>query len=333
VAIIGAGIAGLTAARRLAGSGRSVQIFEARQRSGGRAWSPTLQGAALDLGATWVWDSERSIHALLSELGIPTFPHFQDGLDVLDSSPLQRGRFPRSTVPERRIVGGVQRITDALSDGAPIAYGTEVRALEPAGDGVRVVTGGGGIHARHVLAALPPSLVARQLLSADPEAARILARVPVWMGDIAKVVAVFEHRFWVEQGWSGRGASARGPMVEIHDLSGVDGTPACLFGFVPQALGGPDLEERVRAQLQRMFGAAAVPVHVAIQAWWTEPYTTEPDPDPDPRLFGHPLLREPFLNRALHLIGCETSGVSPGHLNGAVERANTVSAALQSAAS
>lgn len=54
VLIIGAGFAGLTAARELEALGAEVEIFEARDRVGGRAWTTELLGHTLELGATWV---------------------------------------------------------------------------------------------------------------------------------------------------------------------------------------------------------------------------------------------------------------------------------------
>lgn len=54
VAIIGAGIAGLTAARMLADDGYKVTVFEARDRIGGRLWTDQALGIPLDLGASWI---------------------------------------------------------------------------------------------------------------------------------------------------------------------------------------------------------------------------------------------------------------------------------------
>ncbi|MUL83515.1 MULTISPECIES: NAD(P)/FAD-dependent oxidoreductase [unclassified Mycolicibacterium] len=55
VIVIGAGFAGLTAARELEGAGIDVTIYEARDRIGGRAWThERLGGHALEMGATWV---------------------------------------------------------------------------------------------------------------------------------------------------------------------------------------------------------------------------------------------------------------------------------------
>ena len=54
VAIVGAGFAGLVAARELESLGAEVSIFEARNRIGGRAWTDERLGIDLEMGATWV---------------------------------------------------------------------------------------------------------------------------------------------------------------------------------------------------------------------------------------------------------------------------------------
>ena len=50
VCVVGAGYAGLTAARRLAGAGRSVIVLEARDRVGGRIWTQVLDELGARLG-------------------------------------------------------------------------------------------------------------------------------------------------------------------------------------------------------------------------------------------------------------------------------------------
>jgi len=59
VGIVGAGVAGLTAAKQLQAQGRSCVLLEASQRIGGRAYTEWLQpGIPFDLGAHWIHSDE-----------------------------------------------------------------------------------------------------------------------------------------------------------------------------------------------------------------------------------------------------------------------------------
>jgi len=67
IAIIGAGAAGVGAARRLAASGLSVSVFEALPRIGGRAWTLQTPVAAIDLGCGWLHSGERNPWTRIAE--------------------------------------------------------------------------------------------------------------------------------------------------------------------------------------------------------------------------------------------------------------------------
>lgn len=83
VVIVGAGIAGLTAARKLTDSGFSVAVLEARDRVGGRTESREYAGAKFDVGGQWIGPAQKRMLALVDELGIETFPTYHHGESVV----------------------------------------------------------------------------------------------------------------------------------------------------------------------------------------------------------------------------------------------------------
>jgi monoamine oxidase len=67
VVVIGAGAAGVAAARRLDAARLSVLLVEARDRVGGRAWTLRTQGFALDLGCGWLHSADRNEWAEIAQ--------------------------------------------------------------------------------------------------------------------------------------------------------------------------------------------------------------------------------------------------------------------------
>ncbi|MEU4692500.1 FAD-dependent oxidoreductase [Actinoplanes sp. NPDC023714] len=67
VAVVGAGMAGLGAARALADRGAEVQVWEARDRVGGRTHGVDLDGFTFDLGANWLQQYDDNALARLAE--------------------------------------------------------------------------------------------------------------------------------------------------------------------------------------------------------------------------------------------------------------------------
>jgi len=83
VIVVGAGLAGLCAARRLAERGISYVVLEARDRVGGRTLSQSLAGGMIDLGGQWIGPTQHRLAALAKEFGVATFPQFHAGTKLL----------------------------------------------------------------------------------------------------------------------------------------------------------------------------------------------------------------------------------------------------------
>lgn len=72
VLVIGAGFAGITAARELGNSGKSFVVLEARDRLGGRTWLEERMGKPLELGGTWVHWTQPYVWAEMTRYGVGT---------------------------------------------------------------------------------------------------------------------------------------------------------------------------------------------------------------------------------------------------------------------
>ncbi len=351
VVVVGAGISGLAAASELIAAGLSVVVLEGRDRIGGRLLTHSVGDARLDLGATWFWPGERRVEALIDRFALATHQQHLAGDAMYQSSQGTR-RIDGNPVDvtSGRATHGMAALAHALAGTLPdgtvrLSHPvTEISAaVSPRDRGDGIVTtctmDGGGLAtftADQVIVALPPALALHRIEfrpSLPDPLARVVARTPVWMGAITKVVAVYDRPFWREHGLAGAGISHIGPMREVHDMSGPDGVPAALFGFAasPDASAGPISRAALIEQLVAMFGDdAASPVELIVQDWRADPHTSPPHVASltDYGTFGHPLYAEPALDGRLHWASTETATVNPGHVEGALQAAHRAAAAV-----
>lgn len=95
VAVVGAGLAGLSAARRLKAGGARVLVLEARDRVGGRTLNEPIadaggsdagggDGKIVEIGGQWVGPTQKRALALIEELGLETFKTYGEGRNLFE---------------------------------------------------------------------------------------------------------------------------------------------------------------------------------------------------------------------------------------------------------
>ncbi len=113
VCVVGAGLSGLYAARKLAAANLRVCVLEARDRVGGRTLSHTLGGGRVDLGAQWIGPTQDRVRALASELGVDTYPQYDRGQRCWSSpAGVKRFRSVNAPVPPLAKLQLAQRVAE-----------------------------------------------------------------------------------------------------------------------------------------------------------------------------------------------------------------------------
>ena len=100
VCVIGAGLAGLTAARDLVAAGTDVVVLEARSRVGGRTLNEAVGPAddqVVELGAQWIGPTQDRLAALAASVGVGTYPTHGEGENLFEHE--GRLRRYRGTIP------------------------------------------------------------------------------------------------------------------------------------------------------------------------------------------------------------------------------------------
>jgi monoamine oxidase len=354
-AIVGGGLSGIALARALCRQGRSLALFEARPRLGGRILSVACasSGMTVDLGPTWFWpDTQPLITQLIAELGLADFPQHDEGtvlhLRDSDKTPdLIGGKGVHNGA--RRLEGGMTGLVDALAGdllAGCLHFGHVLACLRDRGDHIslafRVGDHAAEVEAQRVVLALPPRVL-REHVRFEPgldEAIMDAMRAAgTWMAAQAKVAVGYDRPVWREAGQSGNAFVTHEQAVigEIFDACDSTSTKAALGGFLALS---PELRQSfaaglpmlMRSQMVQVFGPGLEHGAQHYQDWATEPYTCS-TLDRNSSAAEHPGFSNPLLRRALwsgklHLGGSETAAHGAGYLEGALDAARRVHRAL-----
>ncbi|XBQ17672.1 MAG: FAD-dependent oxidoreductase [Oceanicaulis sp.] len=266
IAVIGAGAAGLAAAQALSEAGRTVTVFEARDRIGGRVHTDRSLGPALDLGASWIhgldgnpvtalarragadlavtsWDRIRIYDAAGRRRRYLLTPQtFRDTLDyelgfaadMADLHPSMRSFTDAFPGAEAVFPGGYDQIFAVLGGDYAVRLGAEAEAVGWSEHGAEIALAGGEVvRADAVLVTLPLGVLEDSAVRFEPglPGAKTGAIDRLGMGLLDKVYLKFERAFWPEDA-DGFGFMAERPgrFAGWFNLHKVTGEPV-LLGF------------------------------------------------------------------------------------------------------
>ncbi len=180
VIVIGAGIAGLSAARALQAEGRDVVVLEKSRGYGGRAASRTVQGTRIDHGAQFVTVRDPRFAAQVERwLADGTMVRWSDGLPTWTSAAGWRdasaAAHPRFVCPD-----GMNALGKSLAQDLTVTRETHVtRVRDVAGGWCAETRDGARWHAEHMIvsAPLPQTLVLLADVALPPERRSQLAAI------------------------------------------------------------------------------------------------------------------------------------------------------------
>ncbi|MDO5633811.1 MAG: FAD-dependent oxidoreductase [Micrococcus sp.] len=122
VVVIGAGPAGLMAARTAVAQGLTVTVLEARERVGGRTWNGLVaddvgQHHFIEIGGQWISPDQTRLKELVADLGLPTFARYRTGDGVYLAPDGTRHVYSGAQFPAAEsTVAEMDRLTETLDE-------------------------------------------------------------------------------------------------------------------------------------------------------------------------------------------------------------------------
>lgn len=264
VIVIGAGAAGLGAARKLASAGLDVTVVEARERIGGRVWTAEHWGLQLDLGASWIHGVRRNpLTKLARAAGAPLARTDYSNWVVRDDAGQVVGRRARprhflDVVTIEHEYGadvewlhpdfdeegsdlrggdavfpqGYAQVFEPLLGGFAIEFGFVVERVETTATGV-VVVGTERRAADAVVVTVPLGVLKSGDIEFDPplEPDRMAAIERLGMGLLDKLYLRFDDVFWDRRAERlGHVGTSQRWFAEWYNMAAYTGAPI-LLGF------------------------------------------------------------------------------------------------------
>jgi putrescine oxidase len=242
-----------------------------------------------------------------------------------------------------RVVGGSQLIPIRLAErlAGPVVLEAPAQACRWTDEGVTVVAGAERVSARAAVLAVPPNLTAGIRFDPVLPPWRLRAEQSVSQGSVTKVLAVYDHPFWREEGLAGEAFAPYQFVREAYDNSPPGGEPGVLVTFLAgercleaERMSAAERRAAVADGLAAIFGedarrpAEVIEVNWSAEEWTRGAYSATFHVGGLSR-FGAD-LRRPV--GPLHWACTDISGIGNMHMEGAIRSGRAAAAAILSGA-
>jgi putrescine oxidase len=238
-----------------------------------------------------------------------------------------------------RVVGGSQLIPIRLAErlGDRVVLGSPVRAIRWTASGVDVESRLVRARARAAIVAIPPNLTGAIAFEPALPPWRLQLEQAVSQGAVTKILAVYDHPFWREDGLSGEGFAPHQLVREIYDNTPPSASVGVLCTFLPgeqaDLVARMDPESRRRAILEGLAAfvgpealraTQVVETNWAAEEWTRGAYAATFGVGGLTR-FG-PYLRQPV--GPIHWACADIAGVGHMHMEGGVRSGEAAARAV-----